>query len=488
MIIDKEVEIKLYSSNIKHFINKGYLLPDKPQGKIILVNINHLCDSSMVKINAKCDYCDKIKQIPYAHYKIIYDKCNKFSCSNKCSVVKRKITQIERYGVDNYTKTDEYKERVSKTNLERYGFVNVFQSEVIKERIKKTNLERYGVENISKSELRHKNLNINDINFIKYLDNNISLYKCNRGHNYEISSDNYHSRLRYNTPLCTVCNPIGDTKSVKENELFEFILENYTSEVIQSYRDGLEIDIYLPELKLGFEFNGLYWHSEVYREKNYHLNKTNHFKERSVRVIHIWEDDWSFKKEIIKSQIKNLLNQSSEKIFARKCEVKEIRDTKLVSKFLNENHIQGKVNSSLKLGLYYNGELVSIMTFDQFEGRKKMEEGGYNINRFCNKLNTNVIGGASKILNHFIKEYNPSRIVSYADKDWSVGELYKTLGFVNISDTRPDYKYIVNKKRIHKSRYKKSRLDTKLTESQATKELGINRIYDCGKIKFEKIL
>jgi hypothetical protein len=226
----------------------------------------------------------------------------------------------------------------------------------------------------------------------------------------------------------------------------------------------------------------------VYREKNYHLNKTNHFKERGVRIIHIWEDDWSFKQEIIKSQIKNLLNQSSEKIFARKCEVKEIRDTKLVSKFLNENHIQGKVNSSLKLGLYYNGELVSIMTFDQFEGRKKMEEGGYNINRFCNKLNTNVIGGASKILNHFIKEYNPSRIVSYADKDWSVGELYKTLGFVNISDTRPDYKYIVNKKRIHKSRYKKSRLDTKLTESQATKELGINRIYDCGKIKFEKIL
>ena len=107
------------------------------------------------------------------------------------------------------------------------------------------------------------------------------------------------------------------------------------------------------------------------------------------------------------------------------------------------------------------------------------------VSRFCNKLGYNIIGGASKLLSHFIKKYNVKRIVSYADKDWSIGSLYYTLGFKNISESGPDYKYIVDKKRVHKSRYRKSKLKTNLTESSKMKELGINKIYDCGKIKFE---
>ncbi len=251
----------------------------------------------------------------------------------------------------------------------------------------------------------------------------------------------------------------------------------------------MEIDIYLPELKLGFEFNGLYWHSEKYKEKSYHLDKTNYFKEKGIRIIHIWEDDWTFKSDIVKSQISNLLKINTEKIFARKCVIKEV-SIKEARNFLDENHIQGFVNSTSKIGLYHNNELVSIMTFDSFEGRKKMEEGGYNLNRFCNKLGYNVVGGASKLLSYFIKENKASRIVSYADKDWSIGNLYHTLGFENIGENGPDYKYLVDNKRVHKSRYKKSKIkniiciDT-LTESQATKKLGIYRIYDCGKIKFE---
>ena len=97
----------------------------------------------------------------------------------------------------------------------------------------------------------------------------------------------------------------------------------------------------------------------------------------------------------------------------------------------------------------------------------------------------NVVGGASKLLSYFIKEYNSKRIVSYADKDWSVGSLYYTLGFENIAESKPDYKYIVGDKRVHKSKYRKSKLKTTLTEKQATEKIGISRIYDCGKIKFE---
>ena len=407
--------------------------------------------------------------------------------------VKVKKTNLDKYGVDSYSKTDECKEKSKEICLDKYGVDNYSKTDECKIKIKETNLDKYGVENYTQSEKYHANTKIgNNINYIKYLDNGISLFNCFKGHTFEIYSDNYYNRLKSNVSLCTVCNPIGEQKSIKEKDLLEFIQNNYYGEIISGYRDGIEIDIYLPELNLGFEFNGLYWHSNKFKEKNYHLDKTNHFKEKGIRIIHIYEDDWTFKKEIVKSQISNLLGYSN-KIFARKCIIKEV-DTKIARKFLDDNHIQGFVKSSIKIGLYYsvtqsngvtNEVLVSIMTFDSFEGRKKMEEGGYNLSRFCNKININVVGGASKLLNYFIKTYNPSRIISYADKDWSIGQLYYTLGFTNVGGNGPDYKYIVDNKRVHKSRYKKSKLKTTLTESKTMEELGINKIYDCGKIKFE---
>jgi hypothetical protein len=156
--------------------------------------------------------------------------------------------------------------------------------------------------------------------------------------------------------------------------------------------------------------------------------------------------------------------------------------------FLNGNHIQGFVNSVVKIGLYYENELVSVMSFDNFEGRKKMEDGGWNLSRFCNIVGFNVVGGASKLLKYFIKKYGPSRIVSYADRDWSVGKLYDTLGFVRVGEGRPDYKYVLDGKRVHKSRFRKSNLRTDLSESKYVEKNKINKIWDCGKIKFEMVL
>ena len=306
---------------------------------------------------------------------------------------------------------------------------------------------------------------------------------CGKQHTFEIHSDNFYSRIKYKIPLCTVCHPIGDHKSIKEIELFSYITSVYSGEIIQSYRDGLEIDIYLPELGIGFEFNGLYWHSSKYKHKKYHINKTNHFKDKGIRIIHIWEDDWLYKQDVIKSQINNWLGLNKTKIFARKCSIKSV-DITVIKSFLDQNHIQGFVNTKVCIGLYYNDEIVSLMSFDNFEGRKKMELNGWNLSRFCTKLHTNVIGGASKLLSHFISKYKASRIVSYADRDWSNGELYYKLGFSLVSESAPDYKYIINNTRMHKSQYRKSKLDTKLTESEYMSSLGINRIYDCGKSKF----
>ena len=472
---------------IKYYESLGY----NTKSEFIELKVSDLTSGSRQKIEVKCDFCDKIVFITYKEYLRNISIGNKYSCSKKCGSLKAKESNNLKYGVDYPMILEDIQKKTKKTNLEKYGVEYLQQSDYIKNKTKNTILIKYGVDHISKSEeIRLKTSKISlDKNYIKYLSENISLLKCdlNNDHLFEINNDNYYHRNRSNLPLCTICNPIGDCQSIKEKNLHEFIKSIYDGEVIKSYRDGLEIDVYIPELKIGFEFNGLYWHSEEWKDRWYHLKKTNYFKDRNIRIIHIWEDDWTFREEIIKSQINNWLGLTKNRVFARKCEIREI-STKISTHFLNENHIQGKDRSMVKIGLYHNNELVSLMTFNKSEGREKMEEGGWNLSRFCNRLDNNIIGGASKLLNYFIKKYNPKRIISYSDKDWSLGDLYFKLGFEVSHETKPDYKYIIKDKRSHKSKYRKSRLNTNLTESQFMIQSKLFKIWDCGKIKYSKII
>ena len=500
-----DIKNKIKSTNIERYGVENVFQSNIIKDRIKSTNIErygHECSMSNEIIKDKIKKTN-IEKYGHEHHMKSDDVKNKIKNTNidkygvanvfQSDDVKKKIknTNLKKYGFECSLNSDVVKEKIKNTNIEKYGHEHHMKSDDVKNKIKNTNIEKYGVVSYSKTEEYHLNTNIGkDINYLRYLDNSISLFKCDVGHEFKINIDNYIGRKRKNLPLCTVCNPVGDSKSIKEQELSKFIESIYKSEIIRSYRDGLEIDVYLTDLKLGFEFNGLYWHSEEFKGKNYHLDKTNYFKERGIRIIHIWEDDWDFKKDIVKSQIQNWLGLTKNKIFARKCEVKELvsDDTRL---FLDNNHLQGFTRSNLKLGLYYDGELVSLMTFDHFEGRNKMEEGGWNLNRFCNVLNTNVIGSASKLFKFFLKNYNVKRIISYADNDWSIGDLYHNLEFEDIHNSKPDYKYIVHNRRVHKSRYKKDNLNledkTKVTESQVMSKRGIHKIWDCGKIKFEKI-
>lgn len=417
---------------------------------------------------------------------------NRWGADSSKVTNKRKETCLKRWGVDVASKSDIIKNKIKASILRKYNTLNLLEIKEIKDKIDKANKDKWGESHVSKSKEYRKKYGIsNHKNYLKYIADGISLFDCDRGqnHTFEVHIDNYIKRWKSNNPICTSCNPIGDLKSIKEKELYFYIKGIYDGEIIQSYRDGLEIDVYLPDLKIGFEFNGLYWHSESRKSKNYHLEKTNYFKDRDIRIIHIWEDDWTFSRDVIKSQINNWLGLIRNRIWARNCRVRVIENSGMTKEFLNKNHIQGYINSTLTLGLYNNDILVSLMKFDHYEGRKKMQEKDWNLSRFCNRLNTNVVGGASKLLDYFIKEYNPSRIISYADVSWSTGKLYYTLGFNKVSDSQPDYKYILNEKRVHKSRYKKSNLIVpNISESRYTKSQGINRIWDCGKLKFEKII
>lgn len=401
-------------------------------------------------------------------------------------IQKSKKTYLCKWGVENFTKTKEYLEKSKMTSLKNWGVEFPIQSETIKLKIKETNIKKYGTSHIFANDYyRNSNFNISsDENYISYKDGK-NLFKCDCGldHTFEIKTDDYYDRKKSNNSLCTICFTISDRQSIKEKMIFQFIKENYNDEIIENYRDGrMEIDIFIPNLKLGFEFNGIWWHSEKYKDKWYHRKKSEFFKKKGIKIIHIWEDDWINKQNIIKSQIKNLLELSTNKIFARKCFVKELKDVKF---FLDQNHIQGAERSNIKLGLFFENEIVSVMTFNRSEGRKNLQKSEWNLSRFCNKLESNVVGGASKLLNYFISVYKPSRIVSYADKDWSNGNLYYKLGFKFLYETHPDYKYILNDRRVNKSRFRKSNLKGTGTESEQLAKLGLVKIWDCGKMKFQ---
>lgn len=290
---------------------------------------------------------------------------------------------------------------------------------------------------------------------------------------------------------CPIC---GNNMSLAENEINEYIegLGYVTNKKDRSILGNKEIDILVPSAKLGIEYDGLYWHSDEFRNKNYHINKTEECIAANIRLIHIFEDEWSDKKEIIKSMLSNILGKTHKKIYARSCEIREVEQKEKID-FLNANHIQGNVSSKINYGLYYNDELVSLMCFGKPRinlGSKNTKDDEYELLRFCNKLYTTVIGGASKLFKYFIKNYNPSLITSYCDRRWSIGSMYEILGFTLSHKSQPNYYYIQGNNRKNRFKFRKSELikegfDSNKSESEIMKERGIHRIYDCGTLVFK---
>lgn len=283
--------------------------------------------------------------------------------------------------------------------------------------------------------------------------------------------------------------------SKKEKEISEFInsLGIATNTNDRTALNGLEIDVYIPDYNIGIELDGIFWHNELYKDKTYHVNKTDKCNEAGIRLIHIFEDEWINKKEICKSMIRNILMRTPEKIYARYCVIKSVSSKEAIE-FLDNNHIQGKCNGTIKYGLYYNDKLVSIMVFGKtrhFIGSSKHE---YELLRFCNKINTNVVGGASKLFKFFIKEHSPKSIVSYADRRWSNGNLYDVLGFKLYNISKPNYFYVIDNKRKNRFNFRKSILTKKykcpqeMSERDFCKSQKWWRIYDCGALCYEWVI
>jgi len=289
------------------------------------------------------------------------------------------------------------------------------------------------------------------------------------------------------------CSKCTSSVSKQEKEINDFIVLNglITTTSSMSIIKPNQLDIYIPSHNLAIEYNGLYWHNELKLNNNYHLNKTELCEKQGIQLIHIFEDEWLNKQDIVKSRLKNILGLTENKIYGRKCIIKEVT-TKECRIFMDNNHLQGYTNSSVKLGLYYNSELVSCMLFNKPRLGIGNKYDGYELTRFVSKLNTTVIGGADKLLNHFIKTYNPKQIISYADRRWSQGDLYQKLGFIETHKNKPNYWYIIGKYRKHRFNFRKTKLGKdgfdiiNKTEHQIMLDREIYRIYDCGTITYSK--
>lgn len=450
----------------------------------------------------RCVICGEL--IPYKLAK--RDKKSYF-CSSKCAMSEEgKKIQVELYNIStngiNAMKRPEVKEKQRQSIFRNHGVYNPSHSPEIRAKADRTNFERYGVYNmfshpdvqkkiVDDIRKRHyddlvKSMDENNIEVLYSLDDYIKKalkgekvpYRCKK-------CGNVFERIYHSSVYCKKCECPG-TSSKQEYDLYLWIssmveCESSSREVL---KNRCEIDIYSEDKKIGFEYNGLYWHSEKRnKNKNYHLEKTDICEKQGIRLIHIFEDEWINKNSIVKSRIKNLLGVTPYKIYARKCEIKTV-DASTCNKFLEKYHLQGKDNSSIRFGLYYKNRLVAVMTFGKPRFNKNYQ---WELIRYVTISNFNIVGGAGKLLSHFKKKYKGS-IITYADRRWSIGQLYEKLGFTFKENTRPNYFYTKGCCRL--SRYKcqkhklksllKENFNPELSENENMNNNNYYRIWDCG--------
>ena len=442
--------------------------------------------------------------------------------------VQQKISksQIDRYGGRGFASSD-IQEKAAQRCLERYGDRNFrndekrkatciehlgvefpFQSKEIRDKVWNHNLEKFGHRHaLQNPDLLNKCIESKHNTFMSQHDDIISIrrecdetiYTCKCPHpecskcqekTFDIISSKYRQRKIDKNEICTKLCPGNIFKDTSIEIFIQSILEEYQVKYIANERkllNGLELDIYIPSHHLAIECNGCYWHSVYRKESKYHYNKYLQCKEKNIQLLTFWEDQIINYPEKVKSILLSKLGIYKERIYARQCSVHTV-DSEHCRDFLDCYHLQHSVNSSVRLGLYYNDELISVMTFGK--GRKCLNSNDdWELYRYCCKSEVQVIGGASKLFKYFINNYHPNQVVSFSSNDISDGTLYKQLGFEFTKDNL-SYWYISREFiRYHRYNFTKQKLvkegyDPNKTEMQIMTERGYYCIFDSGQTKW----
>lgn len=291
--------------------------------------------------------------------------------------------------------------------------------------------------------------------------------------------------------ICPTCYPRLNGTSIAETELADFI-SGLGVGIIRNDRSllgfGQEVDILIPSLKLAIEYDGLYWHSTSVHgiPKNISV-KTSKLENLGYRTIHVFEDEWLNTPDIVKSRLVHLITKNQGNRFhARKMTIRNI-DSATRDDFLNTNHIQGTDIARLRYGAFYGAELLAVMTFKPTNFVKGGDGTVMELSRFAVKLGTHIPGIAGKLLAHFKRNNKCDQIISYSDRRWSTGNLYKSLGFTYSHKSTPNYWYFLPNSpiRLHRSNFMKHHLveqgfSSEKTEFDIMEERGYYRIYDAG--------
>lgn len=431
---------------------------------------------------------------------------------------KAKRTMSEKYGVEYASRSPEIQEKIKSTSLRKYGTESPMQSDIVKEKTRNTNISKYGVPSPNMTEeVKSK---IKDTRSRKYGIPYLVVPGYSKDA-YDIISDrdkfighimsmedkdrlvaniakslgiSYTTCLRY----CSIYNLFDivhkyNNRSSYEDQIADIFSDIYFIKNSRRIIYPYELDLYNEELKLGIEFNGSYWHSAEKKPADYHQKKSLQALESDIFVYHIFEYEWDDPRRhnIIISQLTNLLHRNGIRIYARNCEIREVSASDS-RKFLHENHIQGYRNAKYRYGLYYNSDLVSLMTFsqDKFILKGNITGHTFELVRFCSKIGYSVIGGASKLFSHFVRELCPDRIISYCDIAKGRGVTYKKLGFELSSITAPNYHWVKYDGSDVRTRYQcqprfiRESPEDRRTETEIMCSQGYYQIFDCGSYKF----
>ncbi len=502
------------------------------------------CYINKITVPPKCKTC-KLHNVKFHSLNKGYN----LYCSSKCGntdtdiLEKRKKTYTAKYGVDNPFKSKTLKNKSQQTCLAKYGTLFANQNKEVRDRIniskrktlpqaldkyRLTCLAKYGTSHPSQNEyIKHKSqqtciskYGVTNPNKLKEFRNKFT--KAIRSRNYRSLVAQYKDSL---TPLFTEgeyrhsydeyiwkCNSCGQVfksrmdlykrhcpeckpRSMEQQEIVDFI-RSLNIDIRQNDRTilgGREIDIYIPQYKIGIEYDGLYWHSEDRgMDKFHHIKKYNECINNGIRLIRIFSDEWNKSKKIVKSRIKHILNGHNRVIYARKCEIKII-NSKTAARFLSKYHLQGRDRSTINLGGFYKNRLIGVMTFSK---RKitRSKELNWELVRYCTVYNFSCVGLGSKLLKYFERNYVPNKLIAYADKRWSNGNMYIKLGFKHHHDSAPNYWYTKHyDKRLHRFNFQKRLLQKKmeiydplLSEKEIMSINGWDRIWDCGNMVFTK--
>ncbi|ENP7033946.1 hypothetical protein ACEB11_001775 [Campylobacter coli] len=386
--------------------------------------------------------------------------------------LKRRETNNERYGCDYTFEIPEHRERIKATNKERYGYENPMQNPDIKAKAKATNKERYGYENpMQNPDIKAKAKATN---------------KERYGYDWIFQSPEYQESFKLIYILDHLKLPKIKIKQRNTSVIKDLYDKLKTLDINIKLLESDDLDIFIPCINLGINYISFNNLDSV--GSNYNLKITKKYKALGVDVFHIFESD---NIDLWVSMIKNKLHKNI-KIPARNCVVKQINNKDLKD-FLDLNHLQGYCNAVIAYGLYKDSDLVACMTFSKPRFNKAYQ---YELIRFCVKQGITIQGGASKLFKAFLVDYKPISVISYANRRFSKGSIYETLGFKLMRETYPNYYYINESNVYARQKFQKHKLkelfdkniikyyNESETESVIMSKNGFSKVYDAGNLTY----